>query len=94
MRQEVPHMVEQIDNPISKGSRTIARSGVKRDTRELVIACGYSVSGKYGYFICWEEVTDKGYKYADPILFKNKESERTYTQTLKQLEHLVEAYKS
>lgn len=87
-------MVDQIDAAVSKASRTVARAGVKKEARELVIACGYSVSGKYGYFICWEEVTPKGYKYTDPILFKPKESERTYAQILKQLEHLAEAYKS
>jgi hypothetical protein len=87
-------MIDKIASPKSNISRAITRSGIKKDTRELVIACGYSVSGKYGYFICWEQIVKNGYEYTDPIFFKAKESERTYSQVLKQLDHLVAASKS
>ena len=87
-------MTEQIATPISNISRALARGKVIKDARELVVACGYSVSGEYGYFICWEHFDGKAYQYTDPIFFKPKESERTYREVMKQLEHVVAAYKS
>lgn len=87
-------MVEQFAVPCSKTSRTLVRGGIVRDKQELVVACGYSVSGRYGYFICWENTTDDAVCYSNPVFFKPKESEQTYREVLKQLEHLVQSYRN
>lgn len=68
-------------------SRTVTRSGVIQDGRELVVVCGYSVGGVFGYFVCWEQQTQaKGnkilYEYSNPITFKKKENERTLHEVL------------
>jgi hypothetical protein len=78
---------------ISKDVQPALRTGFIQDTRELVIVCGYSVSGLYGYFICWETLIDGVHLYTDPIAFEQKTTEASYTRLIGDLNRIIAAYK-
>ena len=73
-------MTEQIATPISNISRALARGKVIKDARELVVACGYSVSGEYGYFICWEHFDGKPTQKIDQTVEVGDQSRATIAE--------------
>lgn len=84
----------------SKNRLSVYNSGVfDDDGRELVISCGYTHGGKFGYFVCKEIKTSKSlsetdvinyvYEYSDQVAFYPKESEKTYQTVLKELEGMI-----
>lgn len=49
--------------------------------RELVVACGYTTTNKFCYFICWERIdaeTTRPYIYEHPVAVFEKTNENTY----------------
>jgi hypothetical protein len=56
----------------------------------LVIACGYSVGLKFGYFICTETVDKTGhFVYSDVKTFLEKVDNHTYQQALTEYNRLT-----
>lgn len=85
--------------PSTYTSRTITRSGIVKEGRELVVACGYAQSGAFGYFVCWEQQAPQGdnkvlYEYSSPISFNKKENERTLHQVLASFRSYIDSYKN
>lgn len=73
---------------------TTFRSGIRSGDGELVIACGYTVDGQYGYFICEEiKTTHKDKRpmwiYTNQRSFDKKINERTYHEVLNKLKTMV-----
>lgn len=74
---------------------TAFRSGTKIDDRELVIACGYTQDGRYGYFIIEEQQTvDKKSKrpkwvYTNQRKFVQKKNEQSYREVLQHLKQIA-----
>ena len=79
---------------VSTSSRTIKRSGLVVKGKDFVVACGYNVDGKFGYFICWEDQQQgKGnttlYKYSGFVQFYEKKNERTLHEVIDKFRFLV-----
>ena len=76
-------------------SLTVHRSGHKINGSELVVTCGYSVGGQYGYFICLEDQTKEKetnipvYKYTNQYIFFPKKDESSFAQALQYLKSIV-----
>lgn len=72
-------------------SLVCANSGKLDDNgKELVITCGYSKAGKYGYFICKQKEDGKGrHLYSDQLEFFQKHDERTFTSALARFKEIV-----
>lgn len=73
---------------------TTFRSGTHSNGGELVIACGYTVDGQYGYFICEETKTTSKDKrpmwiYTNQRSFDKKINERTYNEVLSKLKTML-----
>lgn len=75
---------------------TVFRSGKTDEAgRELVVTCGYTNGGQYGYFICYEDhgVDKKSNKpvwlYVNQYSFDQKKTEATYREVLRKLRGLV-----
>lgn len=74
---------------------TVHRSGQKDGNKELVVACGYTNDGKYGYFIIEEEQTvcKKTMKpmwlYTNQRQFTPKKNEQSYRDVLTALGDIV-----
>jgi hypothetical protein len=86
-------------NAASLASRTITRSGIVENDKELVVACGYANSGAFGYFVCWEQqVPHQGNKvmheYSEVVSFKKKTNERTLHEVLAEFQTHVAARKN
>jgi hypothetical protein len=80
-------------------ARTITRSGVFIDSKELVVAAGYARSGEFGYFICSEgQIQQKNnkivYEYSGVTSFKKKTNERTLHEVLKEFKAMVDSHKN
>jgi hypothetical protein len=80
-------------------SRTITRSGIIENGREMVVSCGYTHEGQFGYFVCWESQTPHKdnkimHEYSDVISFKKKVNERTLYEVLADFRALVESFKN
>lgn len=84
----------------SKNRLSVFNSGVfDANGRELVISCGYTNGGKFGYFICKElrvgkplsetDVINYEYEYTDQTAFYLKENEKTYQRVL---EHVKQVF--
>ena len=75
---------------------TVFRSGKKTDDAELVVTCGYTNDGRYGYFICNEttSVDSKTKKpvwlYEDQVAFFPKKNEATYREVLVKVKELTQ----
>jgi hypothetical protein len=85
--------------PQSFTSRTITRSGIINDGKELVVSCGYAVSGAFGYFMCWEKQTPRIenkvlYEYSDVVRFKQKVNDRTLQDLLKEFQIYVDSHRN
>lgn len=85
----------------SKNRLSVFNSGVfDDDGKELVISCGYTNGGKFGYFICKETRTGKSlsetdvvnyvYEYTDQTAFYLKENEKTYQRVLEDVKRAIE----
>ena len=74
---------------------TVHRSGKKDGNIELVVACGYTNDGKYGYFIIDEEQTTdpKTQKtmwiYTNQRWFVPKKNEQSYRDVLTTLKEMI-----
>ena len=80
----------------SKSRLSVFNTGVFDDEgRELVISCGYTHGGKFGYFVCKEKVTavgnphDETYEYTDQTAFYLKENEKTYQRVLEDVKRQI-----
>lgn len=83
------NMAEMINN-ISKTSRTLFRTDKITEDGQLVIACGYTTDGKFGYFIIHEQQSPNNeFVYTKPIHFAEKKHERTYQEVLKKLKEAI-----
>ncbi len=75
---------------------TSVHSGKQMTNGELVIACGYTHDGRYGYFIIEEQQSvDKKSKrpvwvYTNQRVFIQKKNEQSYKDALHQLKLLTE----
>lgn len=75
---------------------TSVRSGKKLADGELVIACGYTHDGRYGYFIIEEQQTTDSkskrpmWMYTNQRAFIQKKNEQSYKEALHQLKMLTE----
>lgn len=81
----------------SKGRLSVFNTGVfDAAGNELVISCGYTNGGKFGYFICREKVTavgnlhDETYEYTDQTAFYLKENEKTYQHVLEDVKRMIQ----
>lgn len=86
-------------HPQSLTSRTITRSNVVQNGKELVVSCGYTRSGQFGYFVCWEAQDPHKdnkimYEYSDVISFKKKANERTLHEVLADFKTLTDSFKN
>lgn len=74
---------------------TAFRSGTKIGDSELVIACGYTQDGRYGYFIIEEQQTIDAktkrpkWTYRNQRSFLQKKNEQSYREILQQLKQLT-----
>lgn len=59
-----------------------------KDNKQLVIAVGYTTTGNFGYFLCWE---NNG--RLENILFKKKENEHTYQDILIEAKKIIKSCK-
>ena len=80
-------------------SRTVTRSGIVENGKELVVSCGYTREGQFGYFVCWESQTPHRdnkvmYEYSDVVSFKKKANERTLHEVLAEFKTLVDSRKN
>lgn len=80
----------------SKSRLSVFNSGMfDADGHELVISCGYTNGGKFGYFVCKEKVTfvgnphDNTYEYIDQSAFYLKETEKTYQIVLEEVKRMI-----
>lgn len=85
--------------PQSLTSRTVTRSGVVENGKELVVSCGYTRKGQFGYFICWEKQEPRKdnkvmYEYSDVISFKKKANERTLHEVLADFKTFTDSLKN
>lgn len=75
---------------------TVHHSGHIVDNKELVVTCGYSIDGRYGYFICLEDkILDAAanatmYKYTDQRAFFPKKDESSFAQALQYLKSTID----
>ena len=86
-------------HPATMTSRTITRSGIKKDGKELVVSCGYSTAGKFGYFVCWEQQTARAdnktlHEYSNVVTVKPKANDRTLHEVLADFKVLVDTFKT
>ena len=76
-------------------STTVHHSGHIIDGLELVVVCGYSIDGRYGYFICLEDKSIEDatnmplYKYSKQYCFFPKKDETSFAQTMQQLKTII-----
>lgn len=82
----------------SKSRLSVYNSGVFDELgRETVISCGYTIGGKFGYFICKERVDATNgdnvavYEYTDQTAFYPKENEKTYPRVLEALGQMLQS---
>lgn len=63
---------------------------VRNDANGKVIACGYTVSGKFGYFICEEtyDVNHETYKYDNITHFVERKNDKSYHDAIQLLDSL------
>ena len=85
--------------PESLTSRTVTRSGIINDGKELVVSCGYAMSKEFGYFICWESQTPRQhnkvlYEYSDVVSFKKKTHDHTLRELLVEFKTYTESYEN
>lgn len=82
-------------NTKSKTSLAILHSNkFDGDGKELVVVCGYTECGKFGYFIIKEYVTVQDdiptmYEYTDQRLFVPKTNEQQYGYLLSRLKEMI-----
>lgn len=86
----------QMMTAVSKTSLAVHKSAVlDSEGKELVIACGYTKGGKFGYFICKEHIANTGhppsevFKYSDQREFYQKENNHTYTAVLAKMKEIL-----
>ena len=74
----------------SKNRLSVFNTGVFDDSgRELVISCGYTHGGKFGYFVCREKMTGEVYEYTEQTAFYLKETEKTYQRVLEDVKRMI-----
>ena len=75
---------------------TVHHSGHKVSDKELVVTCGYSIGGRYGYFICLEDQLKESstntilYKYTNQYAFFPKKDEYSFAQALQYLKSIID----
>lgn len=94
-KQENDMMITQSKNRLSVHNTGIFDDG----GRELVIACGYTHGGKFGYFVCKEirvgnalsetDTINYEYRYSDQTAFYLKENEKTYQRVLEDVKRMI-----
>lgn len=80
-------------------ARTVTRSGVFVDGKELVVAAGYTKQGEFGYFVCREgQIQQKNnkivYEYSGVVSFKKKVNEQTLREVLADFKVMVDSHKN
>lgn len=88
-----------IGQPSTLSSRTITRSGIIENEKELVVACGYTVGGQFGYFVCWERQEPRNdnkvmHEYSGTVLFKKKANDRTLYDVLADFKTFIDSRKN
>lgn len=86
-------------HPQTLTSCTITRSGIVENGKELVVSCGYTRGGQFGYFICWERQelhknNKMMYEYSDIVSFKKKANERTLYEVFVDFKIFTDAFKN
>lgn len=75
---------------------TVHRTGFKVNNKELVVTCGYTNDGRFGYFIVDEELTTDRktnkpkWKYTNQRTFIQKKNEQAYKEILKQVQQMIQ----
>ena len=91
-------MAKQPDGMYSTSSftdLTVHRTGHKNGSKEVVVTCGYTNDGRFGYFIVDEElVTDRKTKkqkwsYTNQRAFVQKKNEQAYKDILAQVQRII-----
>lgn len=72
------------------GDTTLHRSSVfDSEGNEWVVACGYTVGGKFGYFVIKEKRRGHSVIYSDQAAFVFKQNEKAYPEALAKLREIV-----
>ena len=81
----------------SKVSLAVSHGGIFDEGKELVVTCGYSTGGEFGYFLCKEEKkVVKGittHYYTDQTNFIRKANGHTYSEVLEKFKEVIETHK-
>lgn len=92
-------MSKQLDGMYSVNSYTdltVFRTGKVQDGKELVITCGYTNDGRFGYFIVDEQLSKDGktnrpmWKYSNQRAFFQKKNEQAYKDAIDQIKGMIE----
>lgn len=80
----------RMENPIKVNSAAVVRSGLISDGgSEVVVACGYTLDGRFGYFIIDEAKIDNMYHYGNQYAFFAKQNEQTYQEAVRYLHKVI-----
>lgn len=75
-----------------KTSLALFRTGVfDEEGKETVLACGYSDSEEFGYFIIKEHKEGEEFVYTDETAFFRKDNEQTFQEALTKLSKIVKS---